>query len=85
MNQVSAGQSEFEMRQAVFDIDGLDERHKADKIMADFATAFSLDMDLPCQDEKDEETKWPLSWALAFAVSVSLMMWGALATLFYFI
>ncbi|GEM_PF-2691414 len=85
MIQPPHGKSDMPMRQAVFEIDGMDDRHKAEKIIADFATAFSLDVDYARETETSEETKWPMSLAIVFAVSISLVMWGALTALFYFL
>ena len=50
-----------------------------DEEAADFARAFSLEM------EPAPERKWPLGWVIAFALAVSLGLWGLLAAIFYLV
>lgn len=66
---------------APLDAGGMDERHKADKLMADFAAAFSLEMDF--EQAAETERKWPARLTIAFATAAGLTLWGILAGLFY--
>ena len=50
-----------------------------DKEAADFARAFSLETD------PAPERKWPFGWVVAFALAVSLGLWGLLAAIFYLV
>ena len=50
-----------------------------DEAAADLARAFSL------ETEPAPERKWPLGWVVAFALTVSLGLWGLLAAIFYLV
>ncbi len=57
------------------------EERRADRVMADLALAFSLDID---QGQVVEE-KWPMGRTLAFAILASAALWALIGGLIYFI
>jgi hypothetical protein len=71
--------------ETTLDRDGLEERRRADLVMADFATAFSLEMDFERDSDITAGKKWPIGWTVAFALSVSAGLWALLAAFFYFV
>lgn len=62
---------------------GADKTHRADKLMTDFAAAFSLEMDFERETEIVDEKKWPFTLALVFALSVSAVLWALLVGAFF--
>jgi hypothetical protein len=84
MAQVAAQHAKTIVGRIPLEADGPEERRRADKLMADFAAAFSLEMDFE-QDVAEGEEKWPMGWTIAFALSVSALLWSVLAAVFYFV
>lgn len=81
MVRIAAQEQHSDFDGASLDVGGMDERHKAEKIIADFATAFSLEMDF--DQTAEDERKWPAGWTIAFSMGASFVLWGMLAALFY--
>jgi hypothetical protein len=67
------------------DVGGLNDKLRADQIMAEFASAFSLEMDFERRTEPLNNRKWPAGWTIAFSLAVSAALWGLLTAVFYFI
>jgi hypothetical protein len=84
MAGVMARDAEAPMDEYLFAAGGQDERHRADQIIADFATAFSLEMDFESDRESEKTGKWPVGWTIGFAVAASGLLWALLSALIYF-
>ena len=56
---------------------GSSDDHAMDRIMADLALAFDLDIDLA--NAEDEEPKWPMGHTLAFVIVTSAALWALIA------
>ncbi len=62
---------------------GIGSDRPMDRVMADLALAFALDIDL-AKAQADEE-KWPMDRTLAFAILASATLWALIVGLVYII
>ena len=79
---VATPQNDFS-RDLPLALGGADETHRADKMMTDFAAAFSLEMDFAREENDVREDKWPMGLTVAFAMSVSAVLWALLVGAFF--
>ena len=55
-----------------------DERTGMERVMADLATAFALNIDPAQTTERHEGEKWLLGWTVWFVVLASAALWAAI-------
>jgi hypothetical protein len=85
MSRAIASNAENPADDLSFDTGGLDDKRRAEKIMAEFAAAFSLEMDFDRNAVSVNDEKWPAGWTIAFSLAASAALWALLTAVFYFI